>query len=301
MAEFETNIPKNPEKGASEEVILPSSDFSAAAQRSQERKKNETEDHQKDEKRADRLIESPDLNEAVNRLGKQVLSIKKLLDGSEHERRANDEKNSVIKISELQKEIDVLNSQMKDLRDQGKKFRAVDLWSAVLHLNIAPDAIYLNFPPCPEKNYKEYGNEFENGALYSAQSMHVGIEKDAIRIIDGKREKKPPTTNIDTMLFNLAATGKIDEALAMLFRTGGNKKEYWSNTVLQRIKEYGFPVKIHDRSNETYARSYALSIDLQAIQWKTSERYLRIDTEEVFNAYRAKEVYLTNKEPSYFK
>jgi len=247
-------------------------------------------------------VESPDLEEAVKKLKGQVLSVKKFLDGSYHEERLKNERNKVIKVSELKNEIDVLNGQIKVLRARGSKFRAVDLCGGVLGMAATPEYITLRFPSLSVigdpsvQQYKLYTKEDEVDSLYAGQPMHVRIDADAISVVEEKRpsEKASDVRPFDTLLFLLQTNGKIEMKDFELVFFRNERKEYWSKTLVDRAKKYGFAVRALDDES-----TYALYLDLPSAGWKRAEgRYLAIRTRGIGDIGNRIDIFFTNDPPS---
>ncbi len=224
-------------------------------QKIENRRKQEAFSKRQDEQIARRLVESPDLREAFNALRPQLRIVKGFLDGTVHRERAQQAQNRIVMISELRQELDELNKQVADLRNaHGFRFRAVDVWAALNDMAISPDTIRLRFPsPSLSRAVsQEYGDNFDNGALYSAQPKQLRINTDGFEMIDELSEADSRSAGLDTLLFNLrvhgvgidARNGRIMgmEARTMLSVAAPQNGEYWRETIVQNARSYGFRV-----------------------------------------------------------
>ena len=246
-------------------------------------------DKQRDELIAERMGESPDLNEVIEKLKPNVLSVQKFLDGSFH----LEQKDRVVMISELEQEINSLNQEIAKLKkNENMKFRAVDLWASVIDMPITPNEININFPH-PGPNLKNYNR----GSVTPQFGVYLQINADKLSLIDSSKEdvNKPKTSGFDSLMFSLMSTGKISKTRSAQVISGNNSKEKVHVNIVQRALSYGLDVRTFrkDPAFDFYQDTF---IDLKSSGYEVENaQYLIIETIEG-NRFGG-EAYLTNKKP----
>lgn len=240
-------------------------------------------DKERDELIAKRLGESPDLSEAVEKLKTQVLAVKKYFDGSYHREKAAS--GELVLISELQTQVDKLNQDMKTLRDSDELlFRAVDAWGEIAGMPITPDTITLSFPkPGSGAVLRRYIGSGAEGTVAFPRPMYMQIDKSGFRLIDLEKtdsEKRPTSTIVDSMLFDIASKDPISDLSYHDDRMqygSGSTKEYYDKTLIKRIKEYGLAVRTSPYPLAENDQSMYLYIDLSPLKTRNQDgRYLSI-------------------------
>lgn len=242
----------------------------------EEMKKKEEISKKRDEQIAKRNLDYPDLQEVLKILQPQLRVVKGFLDGSLHAQRARQAQNRVILIPEFQQQLDQLNRQMGDLRNNfGMQFRTSDVWAAFNDMPMSPAIMHLRFPPDPHDDYLK---NLRNGAMCRAQNMHLRIDTNGLSIVDERQAgaETPTTQTFDTLLFYLRTFGRVDNGriLGIQLRTffaltGSDTATYWRETLPQRARSYGMPVGIINRDD-----GVRLFIDLRPVLGGNEERYL---------------------------
>ena len=244
----------------------------------QEWQKKEEVGKKQDEQMAKRLIESPDLREALNALRPQLRIVKAFLDKTLQWERSRQAQNRVVMIPEFRRAIDELNRQIADLRNaRGLRFRAVDVWAAINDMAMSPDSISLRFPPPPRHVLVEYLRAFgRDGSLYSGVEKHMQINAERFDLIDDhtRTAEQMSVVGIDTILFRLRVQGGLDQdrsegasidgmlvrdQLVQLSPGWAPPRNYWTDTIVQRARAYGMLA-----GSSTLEDSAAICIDLHS-------------------------------------
>ncbi|TSC80458.1 MAG: hypothetical protein G01um101425_112 [Candidatus Peregrinibacteria bacterium Gr01-1014_25] len=235
------------------------------------RKEAEKTDRHRDARLADRLMRSPDLDEALKQLKPQIDNVRKFIDGSYHEQRGM----NLIKISEFQKEIDVLNGQIKQLRDQGKSFAATDVWGTALGMDIVPDDIGLKLPMIrnPKMNDAYFARQNRKDTLHSQQPLLLRVRKEGLALV-GNENRDDAVDGIDTNFMTLKSTGTLTKDAQRHFIIAlGPVGARQSDLLTRRAEAYGIPVTVQKSGN-----TQTVWLDLHGAEWKsTQKRFLQLD------------------------
>lgn len=246
--------PRNPDNQQQQQINrqIRSQDQEQQQHREQ-RQKQEKVSRERDQQTAQRLVESPDLREALESLQPQLRIMKRYLDGTLHAERARQAQNRIVMIPEFQRELDALNKQIADLRNtQGLQFRAVDVWAALNEMPITPGAISLKFPPAPQGLSDDYLDNRIGGALCWIQPMHLQIDADRFTIIndDAPGAASSAPAFLDTSLFLLRVHGLtpdrklLGEDLSEFLGSSRVDTASLRETLVQRARSYGCRVGI---------------------------------------------------------
>lgn len=242
---------------------------------------DEQADRLRDELKAKRLVDSPDLDDAVERLRPQVLSFKKFLDSSYHSKKFQEESGKIIKISEVQSAADELNKAIKEYRTQNKQFRAIDLWGASIEMPMTPSAVAIRppYPTLPAEMAKTYFINLGDESFTTSQPLYIRIDAEGVSLVkESQKIDNPPSrisTTFDTLLLGLHGTGQFDKGVSKMIPPSATGLDSWKE-IEKRAQQYGFTV-----NSEVYGKDdacYVLSIDLKSAGWEVpSGQYLRIE------------------------
>lgn len=267
----------------------------------EKKEREEKADRGRDKQIAKRLVESPDLEEAVEKLKNDVADLQNFFDGSLHKKRGKQKENRLVTIAETQEVINTLNNKITEVRENDNlQFKAVDLWATVNGLQANPDEIEIGFPSPGDELLLDYFYKIRRGdksLMAGGQSSCLRIDADGFSIIEThKGNQKNALRKFDSVVFNRSMKDQTSQHMFTLGMGMGEEKEFWTGEFVEHVKRYGFLVYVHDKESR---KNYKLSIDLypQNKERQKNGRYLHIAMEPTSDGKGKIETKLNNADP----
>lgn len=269
-------------------------------------RKEEDSDRRRDAAAAAKLVESPDLNDVLDELRNELLSITQFLDGSAHYERIRPD-DRLILVTDLQQAIDAFNSHVERLRKEGKQFRVTDVWGAANDMQVLPTEVSIGFPRLlKDKLILRYAKA--SGTVSSNNALQVHVTESGIAIVPQSADRgEVASMTIDTLLFNVQRGHRelLDREPPLALK-GTIEQDFWITKAIDRFKSYGLRVYTipSTRHRGSMPRGeflkrlsvYSIAVDLNTSSAeRTESRYLLISLKKEGDEFTLKKFSVTDR------